>query len=207
MLSLGSNSSLRVVQHDAASQQTSLEMDAGKLRSKVVKITQPNGKFEVHTPNAVIGVVGTDFFVQYDNNRTTIVCYSGLVKVTPQGGAQVQRDFVRQRFYYGGRRADGGHRAGYSSGGLGLAADTRGRTTFQPGRHKRYGRCPRCGCSEFSCATQPAHWSRICWRGSWNHARYGERIGIPTDAEAAGVPAADALPVNCTGGALGAATL
>ncbi len=92
MLSLGSNSSLRVVQHDAASQQTSLEMDAGKLRSKVVKITQPNGKFEVHTPNAVIGVVGTDFFVQYDNGRTTVVCYSGLVKVTPQGGARVQKE-------------------------------------------------------------------------------------------------------------------
>lgn len=91
MLSLGSNSSLRVVQHDAASQQTSLEMDAGKLRSKVVKITQPNGKFEVHTPNAVIGVVGTDFFVQYDNGRTTVVCYTGLVKVTPQGGAHAQK--------------------------------------------------------------------------------------------------------------------
>jgi hypothetical protein len=91
MLSLGSSSSLHVVQHDATSQQTSLEMDAGKLRSKVVKVTQPNGKFEVRTPNAVIGVVGTDFFVQYDNNRTTVICYSGMVKVTPQGGAHVQK--------------------------------------------------------------------------------------------------------------------
>jgi hypothetical protein len=95
MLSLGSNSSLRVVQHDATSQQTSLEMDAGKLRSKVVKVTQPNGKFEVRTPNAVIGVVGTDFFVQYDNNRTTVICYSGLVKVTPQGVAHVQKESKR----------------------------------------------------------------------------------------------------------------
>jgi hypothetical protein len=92
MLSLGSNSSLRVVQHEATSQQTSLEMDAGKLRSKVVKVTQPNGKFEVRTPNAVIGVVGTDFFVQYENGRTTVICYSGLVTVTPQGGAHVQKE-------------------------------------------------------------------------------------------------------------------
>src|SRR5882672_12081537 len=69
ILSLGSNSELRVVQHDAASQQTSLEMDFGKVRSKVVKITQPNGKFEIKTPNAVIGVVGTDFFVGYDADR------------------------------------------------------------------------------------------------------------------------------------------
>ena len=63
ILSLGSNSQLRVVQHDAASQQTSLEIGYGKMRDKVVKITQPNGKFEVKTPNAVIGVIGTDFYV------------------------------------------------------------------------------------------------------------------------------------------------
>ena len=42
ILSLGSSSELRVVQHDAASQQTSLEVNFGKVRSKVVKITQPN---------------------------------------------------------------------------------------------------------------------------------------------------------------------
>src|SRR5271154_4063593 len=46
ILSLGSSSELRVVQHDATSQQTSLEMNLGKVRSKVVKITQPGGKFE-----------------------------------------------------------------------------------------------------------------------------------------------------------------
>ncbi len=87
ILSVGSNSELRVLQHDAASQQTSLEMDAGRLRSKVVKITQPNGKFEVHTPNAVIGVIGTDFYVEYSGNKTTVICYTGVVSVTPLGGA------------------------------------------------------------------------------------------------------------------------
>jgi len=87
ILSVGSNSELRVLQHDAASQQTSLEMNAGRLRSKVVKITQPNGKFEVHTPNAVIGVIGTDFYVEYGGNKTTVICYTGVVTVTPLGGA------------------------------------------------------------------------------------------------------------------------
>jgi len=87
ILSVGSNSELRVLQHDAASQQTSLELNAGRLRSKVVKITQPNGKFEVHTPNAVIGVIGTDFYVEYGNNKTTVICYTGVVTVTPLGGA------------------------------------------------------------------------------------------------------------------------
>ena len=87
ILSVGSSSELRVLQHDAASQQSSLELDAGRLRSKVVKITQPNGKFEVHTPNAVIGVIGTDFYVEYGNNQTTVICYTGVVSVTPLGGA------------------------------------------------------------------------------------------------------------------------
>jgi hypothetical protein len=88
MLSLGSSSELRVVQHDAASQQTSLELDYGKLRNRVVKITQPNGKYEVKTPNAVIGVIGTDFYVAFENGRTTVICYVGQVSVTSIGTAK-----------------------------------------------------------------------------------------------------------------------
>ncbi len=91
ILSLGSNSELRVVQHDAASQQTSLEMDFGKVRSKVVKVTQPNGKFEIKTANAVIGVIGTDFFVGYEANKTTVICYTGKVWVSPIGNAKVAK--------------------------------------------------------------------------------------------------------------------
>jgi FecR protein len=89
ILSLGSSSELRVVQHDAVSQQTSLEMNLGKVRSKVVKITQPGGKFEVKTGNAVIGVIGTDFYVSYEPNKTTVICYTGKVWVTPIGDAKV----------------------------------------------------------------------------------------------------------------------
>ena len=92
ILSLGSNSELRVVQHDATSQQTSLEVGYGKLRSRVVKVTQPNGKFEVKTPNAVIGVIGTDFFVGYEPNKTTVICYTGVVTVTPIGNAKVVKN-------------------------------------------------------------------------------------------------------------------
>ncbi len=92
ILSLGSNSELRVVQHDAASQQTSLEMNLGKVRSQVVKVTQPNGKFEMKTPNAVIGVIGTDFFVSYQTNKTTVICYTGKVSVTPIGNAKVVKN-------------------------------------------------------------------------------------------------------------------
>ena len=92
ILSLGSNSELRVVQHDGASQQTSLEVDFGKVRSKVVKITQPNGKFEVKTANAVIGVIGTDFYVSYEANKTTVICYTGKVWVSPIGDAKIVKN-------------------------------------------------------------------------------------------------------------------
>ena len=88
ILSVGSNSELRIVQHDTASQQTSLEMDFGKVRSQVVKVTKADGKFEMKTPNAVIGVIGTDFYTSYEANRTTVICYKGKVMVTPTAGAQ-----------------------------------------------------------------------------------------------------------------------
>jgi ferric-dicitrate binding protein FerR (iron transport regulator) len=87
ILSLGSDSELRIVQHDSASQQTSLEMDFGKIRSQVVKISKPSGKFEMKTPNAVIGVIGTDFYVGFESNTTTVICYKGQVSVTPANGA------------------------------------------------------------------------------------------------------------------------
>jgi hypothetical protein len=89
ILSLGSNSELQVVQHDAVSQQTLLVVDYGKLRNQVVKITKPGGKYEVRTPNAIIGVTGTDFYVGYENNLTTVIVYQGTVAVTPASGAKV----------------------------------------------------------------------------------------------------------------------
>jgi len=95
LLSLGSNSQLRIVQHDAASQQTSLEMSYGKVRSQVVKITKPGGKFQMTTPNAVIGVIGTDFYVGYETDRTTVICYQGRVWVSPVGNATVAGNAVQ----------------------------------------------------------------------------------------------------------------
>src|SRR5205814_1962941 len=70
ILSLGSNSQMRVVQHNAAAQQTTLELLFGRLRSQVVKLTQPNSKFEVRTPTSVAGVIGTDFLLIATAERT-----------------------------------------------------------------------------------------------------------------------------------------
>src|SRR5438128_2533040 len=41
LLSIGTDSQLRVVQHNAKTQTTQLELGLGRLRSQVVKLTQP----------------------------------------------------------------------------------------------------------------------------------------------------------------------
>lgn len=80
-LSMGSNSQMRVLQHDATSQQTEVELTYGRLRNRVVKLTKPGAKYEVKTPHAVIGVIGTDFYVFVDDLRTVVIVYSGKVRV------------------------------------------------------------------------------------------------------------------------------
>ena len=87
ILSLGSNSQMRVVQHNAATQQTTLELLFGRLRSQVVKLTQPNSRFEVRTPTSVAGVIGTDFLLIATADRTTLIVFSGVVQITPLNGA------------------------------------------------------------------------------------------------------------------------
>jgi ferric-dicitrate binding protein FerR (iron transport regulator) len=89
VLNVGSDSSMRVVKHDAHMQQTDLELTYGKLRSQAQKIAQPGGKFEVRTPAGVAGVVGTDFYVEYANNMMNVMVFEGLVKVCNLAGACV----------------------------------------------------------------------------------------------------------------------
>jgi hypothetical protein len=89
VLNVGSDSSVHVIKHDAGAQQTDLEIGFGRMRSQAQKISQPNGKFEVHTPAGVAGVVGTDFYVDYTNNIMTVIVFEGLVKVCNLAGACV----------------------------------------------------------------------------------------------------------------------
>src|SRR6202142_2926942 len=89
VLNIGSDSSVRVAKHDAGAQQTDLEIGFGKMRSKAQKIPQPNGKFEVHTPAGVAGVVGTDFYVGYENNVMTVIVFEGIVRVCNLAGVCV----------------------------------------------------------------------------------------------------------------------
>ena len=80
VLNVGSSSTLTVTQHNAAAQQTRIELTYGRMRSQVVKQSKPNAKFEIHTPVGVAGVVGTDFFLGYMNGLFQIIVFEGHVK-------------------------------------------------------------------------------------------------------------------------------
>ncbi len=83
IISLGVKSQLRIVTHDSSSRQTSLELAFGKLRAQVAKITRAGGRFELRTPNAVAGVIGTDFGVDAsDPSVTKFICLQGDVQLT-----------------------------------------------------------------------------------------------------------------------------
>src|SRR5579863_2541724 len=80
VLNVGSSSTLMVTQHNAAAQQTQIELTYGRVRSQVVKQSKPNAKFEIHTAVGVAGVVGTDFFLGYMNGLFQIIVYEGHIK-------------------------------------------------------------------------------------------------------------------------------
>jgi hypothetical protein len=86
VLNVGSESTMKVVKHDSGAQQTQLELTYGKLRSQAMKIAKPDGKFEVHTPAGVAGVVGTDFYVGFDNGTMTVIAFEGVVRVCDLAG-------------------------------------------------------------------------------------------------------------------------
>ena len=64
LLSIGAHSELRVIKHDPQSNQTVIEMLYGKARANVVPIKKQGGGFQVRTPTAVIGVLGTTVDVE-----------------------------------------------------------------------------------------------------------------------------------------------
>lgn len=80
VLNVGSSSALTVTQHNSGAQQTQIELTYGRVRSRVIKQSKPNSKFEIHTSVGVAGVVGTDFFLGYMNGLFQIIVFEGHVK-------------------------------------------------------------------------------------------------------------------------------
>ena len=88
-LNLGSDSSLRILQHDAQAQQTSLDLLVGRMRGKITKLTRPGAKFEVHTPVGIAGLVGTDFSLLVTNDYMELMVFDGTVRFTNLNGQSV----------------------------------------------------------------------------------------------------------------------
>lgn len=78
ILTVGSETEMRIVEHNAESQQSTIELLYGRLRSKVQKITKRGGSFNVRTPTAVIGVIGTEMSI--DAHRAAPISVSTVSK-------------------------------------------------------------------------------------------------------------------------------
>ncbi|HVP52409.1 MAG TPA: FecR domain-containing protein, partial [Terriglobales bacterium] len=81
ILSVGSQAELRIIKSDPKSQQTSIEVGYGRVRMEVTPITKQGGSFEVKTPTAVAGVIGTTFGVDSSIGSTSFLCISGTVMI------------------------------------------------------------------------------------------------------------------------------
>jgi ferric-dicitrate binding protein FerR (iron transport regulator) len=80
-LNVGARSVMKITKHDAQSHQTEIELQLGRLRGEVVKITKSGGSFQVRTQTAVIGVVGTIFVIEAFRNLTRVFCVEGALTV------------------------------------------------------------------------------------------------------------------------------
>lgn len=89
LLSLGSDSVLNVGQHEALSQQTTLDLIIGRMRGRVMKLTRPGAKFEVRTPFGVAGLVGTDFYLLVTQDYVELIVFDGAVQFTTPAGQSV----------------------------------------------------------------------------------------------------------------------
>ena len=92
LLTVGAKSQLRVVKHDAASQQSSIDLLYGKVRATVAPVTKPGGSFQVRTPTAVIGVIGSG--VLADAPLTVSTISSADIERLPLSQIPVDRTLV-----------------------------------------------------------------------------------------------------------------
>lgn len=101
VVTIGANSEVEVSQFKLKKQSriVKIKLFFGKMRNKVGRFTGKESKYEVQTPNAVMAARGTDFFVEYDNERadeseetegvTRIIVFSDNVELTAEGVTKI----------------------------------------------------------------------------------------------------------------------
>jgi ferric-dicitrate binding protein FerR (iron transport regulator) len=80
ILNVGADSRFEVVRHETRSGQTEIFLTTGRMRLRLAP-QQASRRFEIRTDSAVIGVVGTDFFVRATPTQTRVVVYEGFVRL------------------------------------------------------------------------------------------------------------------------------
>ena len=81
LISLGPDSQVRVIRQAPSSEQSALELAYGKVRMRLAR--QPGQRFELRTPTAVAGVIGTDFGADASVPGTThFICLEGEVRIS-----------------------------------------------------------------------------------------------------------------------------
>ncbi|MCI0404202.1 MAG: FecR domain-containing protein [Acidobacteria bacterium] len=78
-INVGSEARFQVLRAQAATQQTEVELQFGKIRSRVAGA--PGKRFEVRTDSAVVGVIGTHFYISRAPGLTTVINFEGRVTV------------------------------------------------------------------------------------------------------------------------------
>jgi len=82
LLSIGANSELRITSHDPQTHRTQVQLAYGLLRAQIKKLAAGD-VFEVRTPTAVAGVIGTDFGIDAsDPQHVKFICLEGRVKIS-----------------------------------------------------------------------------------------------------------------------------
>lgn len=81
VINVGSESELAILEHDPAAERTSLELSYGRVRASVVRLARPAARFEIRTPAATAGVIGTRFAVRSAGDIAEIFCLEGEVTV------------------------------------------------------------------------------------------------------------------------------
>jgi hypothetical protein len=81
LLSIGASSELRITSHDSQTHKTQVELAYGLLRAQIKKLAAGE-VFEVRTPTAVAGVIGTDFGIDAtDPKHVKFICLEGRVQI------------------------------------------------------------------------------------------------------------------------------
>jgi len=79
-INVGSGARVQVLEHDQATERTELELKFGQVRAQVKERTRPDARFTLRTDTAVVGVIGTHFYVS-SSSPTTVINFDGKVEV------------------------------------------------------------------------------------------------------------------------------